>query len=379
MFNCLPGDLTCCGLDLLLDLIHIYSLEDSRYSIHSLWRHDMANKENRQKFEPFDLLRLNMSFMPSRVLTAGVQLGVFSQIAGGIRRAKAIAEKVQATERGTRMVLDALVAMELLRKIGGEYHLTDPASRYLVRESADYIGGVLSDNHLWESWGCLTDIVRTGKPHYRVERQNQAEDFFPVLIKALHVANRQPARRAAQILCKGARDREMEALDVACGSGVWGIAVAQSKSTARVTAQDYPGILEITRQYARQHGVESRFNFLPGNLKEVKFDNARYDLAILGNIVHSEGEVAARSLFRRLSATLKPGGRMVIIDMVPNNQRTGPAFPIFFAINMLVNTSHGDTFTRAEYTAWLKQAGFKKVVTAEIGLHSPMLIATKPA
>ena len=339
----------------------------------------MVNKKKQGKFDPFDLLRLNMSFMPSRVLTAAVQLGVFSQIANGSQNAKSIAEKVQATERGTRMLLDALTAMQLLRKSRNEYRLTDPAKRYLVRESAEYIGGVLSDNHLWEAWGRLTDIVRTGQPHHRVEQQNKAEDFFPILIQALHVTNQQPAWRAAKILCSSAKSRSMEVLDVACGSGVWGIAIARTASKAHITAQDYPGILTITRRYVQQHGVESRYDFLPGNLREVEFDVGRYDLAILGNIVHSEGEIAAKTLFKRLSAALTPGGRVAIIDMVPNNQRTGPAFPIFFAINMLVNTSDGDTFTRAEYSTWLKQAGFGKVVAAEIGLHSPMLIATKSA
>ena len=70
---------------------------------------------------------------------------------------------------------------------------------------------------------------------------------------------------------------------------------------------------------------------------------------------------------------------MAIIDMIPNDQRTGPAFPIFFAINMLANTSDGDTFTRAEYSAWLKEAGFGRIASAEIGLHSPMLVAAKTA
>jgi hypothetical protein len=68
---------------------------------------------------------------------------------------------------------------------------------------------------------------------------------------------------------------------------------------------------------------------------------------------------------------------MVIVDMVPNDDRTGPAFPVFFALNMLVNTQHGDTFTLAEYKQWLKEAGFSGFSTQDVGSHSPLIIAAK--
>jgi hypothetical protein len=74
---------------------------------------------------------------------------------------------------------------------------------------------------------------------------------------------------------------------------------------------------------------------------------------------------------------LRPGGRVVVIDMIPNEERTGPPFALFFALNMLVNTETGGTYTVGEYTDWLKDAGFARVETAEIGFHSPLVIAHK--
>src|SRR5947209_20423306 len=104
----------------------------------------------------------------------------------------------------------------------------------------------------------------------------------------------------------------MSVIDIACGSGIWGIAVAEADKEARITAQDFPGLFETTRAYLKRHGVEDRYDFLPGDLKEVDFGENRYDLALLGNIVHSEGEASSQDLFKRLYRALKPGGRMVI-------------------------------------------------------------------
>jgi hypothetical protein len=41
---------------------------------------------------------------------------------------------------------------------------------------------------------------------------------------------------------------------------------------------------------------------------------------------------------------------------------------------MLVNTEAGDTYTLAEYTEWLNEAGFPRVETSDIGSHSPAII-----
>jgi ubiquinone/menaquinone biosynthesis C-methylase UbiE len=330
-----------------------------------------------QDLGPDQILQLGMSYNAARTLTAALQLDAFSHLAGGPATAAEVARAAAASERGMRMLLDALTALGLLAKGGGRYRLTPPAERYLVRQSPDYLGAFLEDDGLWQAWGHLTEAVRTGRPPRAVERQTEAERFFPLLVRSLHVLNREPARRAAQALGAGTTRRGLRALDVACGSGVWGIAVAEADPEAHLTFQDFPGVLEHTRGYARRHGVEGRSDFLPGELKQVDFGEARYDVALLGNIVHSEGERSSRELFRRLHRALRPQGRLAVIDLLPNEERSGPPQPVLFALNMLVNTEAGDTYTLAEYTAWLTEAGFARVETADIGSHSPLVLGVR--
>jgi ubiquinone/menaquinone biosynthesis C-methylase UbiE len=320
------------------------------------------------------ITQMNFSFAPACILTASLRLGLFSHMAAGRSTVADIARAAAASERGTRMLLDALAGFGLLSKSGQRYELTPHARQYLVRESADYAGGLAESWAMLEAWTHLDECVRTGQPVRRVEAQELAEEFFPTLVRTLHVVNREPARRIAATLGAGASAEGLRVLDVACGSGVWGIAFAEADSSARITAQDFPGVLPTTREYVERHGLTERFDFLPGDLKEVDFGEAQYDVALLGNIVHSEGEASSRDLFRRLGRALRPGGRLVVIDMIPNDSRTAPPYPLIFAINMLINTETGDTYTLAEYTAWLREAGFARVEAADIGSHSPAVI-----
>lgn len=339
----------------------------------------MANMSHPQSAEisPELLHQMNFSFVPSRVLSAGVQLGVFSHIAAGGKSVAEIARAARASERGMRMLLDTLVSCNLLIKRDLLYELTPLSSQYLVRESPDYLGFFMENDAIWESWGPLVEVIRTGKPPHRVEKQELAEQFFPILVRTLHILNREPARRMAQVLGAGNTSKRLKVIDIACGSGVWGIAIAEADPEARITAQDFPAVLRVTREFLKRHDVEAQYDFLSGNLQEVDFGAERYDVALLGNIVHSEGERSSRDLFRRLHQALRPGGQIVIIDTVPNEDRTGPPFPVFFALNMLLNTEEGDTYTLAEFTHWLQEAGFARVSTADIASHSPLIIGVK--
>jgi ubiquinone/menaquinone biosynthesis C-methylase UbiE len=323
------------------------------------------------------LMETHLGFAPSRILSTALELEVFTHIAQGKSTVAKIAGASGATDRGMQMLLDAIAGIGLLVKRDSRYALTEISERHLVKGKPAYFGQFLSMNPLWDAWGHLTEAVRTGKPYLPIERKDVAEDFFPKLIRSLHVVHSEPARRAAEVLGAGSGTRDLRVLDVAAGSGIWGISIAEACPAAHVTAHDFPAVLEVTREFVARHRLANRFDFLPGDLKGVDFGEARYDIAVLGNIVHSEGERSARGLIRRIHRALVPDGRLVIIEMVPNDERSGPPFPLIFALNMLVNTETGGTFTFAEFTRWLTDAGFRRVEAHDIGSHSPMIVGHK--
>jgi ubiquinone/menaquinone biosynthesis C-methylase UbiE len=318
------------------------------------------------------LMQLQFAMAGTRVLTEAVTMEVFTHISKGSKTAAQVAKAAAASERGMRMLLDGLCSFGLLTKDKKGYDLAPLAAEHLVKGKDGYAGHILEGGHLWNAWTHLGDSVRSGKPIQKVEEQKGAETFFPTLVRSLHVLNREPARRTAQVL-KGCKN----VLDVACGSGVWGIACAEADKQVKVTANDFPALLEVTREYAKKHGVADRFDYLTGDLKTADYGKDRFDAAILGNIVHSEGEKSSRALFKKMHGALRKGGKLAIVDMVPNDERTGPPFPVLFALNMLLMTETGDTYTVADYRAWLSEAGFSKVETADIGSHSPLVVGIK--
>ncbi|MGH9406751.1 MAG: methyltransferase [Terriglobia bacterium] len=322
------------------------------------------------------ITQLNLSMAPAKVVETALQLGIFSAIAQGHARVPEIARATRASDRGTRMLVDALTALTLLRKDGDRYALPAASAQYLVRESPDYLGYMLETGRLYQSWLGLAEAVRSGKPVVG-EEQDHAEEFFSTLVRTLHVTNREPARRAAVAVAGRAAPGALRVLDVACGSGVWGIAIAEANPNARITALDFPGVLKVTREYVKRRGLEARYDYLEGDLASVDCGEARFDLAVLGNICHSLGAEASRSLFTRLHRALAPQGRLAIVEVIPNEERTGPVYAALFALNMLLHTSQGGTYTLREYTGWLEGAGFASVTTADIGLNSPMIIAGK--
>lgn len=338
-------------------------------------RHAMS--ENSRYEDIQYLQQLSVTHIATRIFASGLQLGVFDAIGDEGMTVAEMAEAASSSVRGIRILLDCLVSFHLLRKAQQRYWLTPVSARYLRKSSPDYMG------HLWESelslelWNHLNDAIRTGKPLRTPGTPEQEGVSFAGLVRSLYVVNREPATRAAQVLGAGFTHQGMSVLDVACGSGVWGIAIAQADPQSRIVAQDLPPVLEITKGYVAQHNVEEQFAYLPGDLRKVDFGQSRFDLAILGNIVHSEGERFSRDLLMRIHPALKDTGRIVIIDIIPDEQRTGPQASLLVALAMLLDTEEGDLFTLSEFKEWLTEAGYEGFETAGIGSHSPLIIARK--
>src|SRR6266545_4802170 len=96
----------------------------------------------------------------------------------------------------------------------------------------------------------------------------------------------------------GENKNETRVLDLAAGSGIWGIALAQKSPRVRVTAVDWAGMIPTTKRITRDFGVSDRFNYLEGDILTANFGSG-YDVATLGHILHSEGEERSRELLKK--------------------------------------------------------------------------------
>jgi len=333
---------------------------------------------SRTPLSPAMVMEDLMGAWRARALVAAVELDIFSKIAAGKRTVKEIGEAAGASPRGTASLLDALTAIGYLRKTGSRYTLQPVSAAFLVPGGKAYAGPTAEALSLtWDSWKNLTEAVRRGHSAETVDVPEQGKEFFPKLVASIFPGSFAASIVAVSRFPEKERSKIHKILDVAAGSGAWSLAFARAIPEARVTTVDFHEMTPITREFAEKFGVAAQYDYVEGDLRQVDFGREMYDLVILGHIIHSEGEKHGKELLRKSYAALRPGGKLLIGEFVPNDARTGPAMPVLFGLTMLLQTDEGNVFTLREYRTWLKAAGFGKVTTIPVPPPSTVILATK--
>jgi 2-polyprenyl-3-methyl-5-hydroxy-6-metoxy-1,4-benzoquinol methylase len=328
---------------------------------------------------PERLMQIAWSFAPPLVIEAALQHGVFDRLDQGARSAAELATETGASVRGLTAILNVLVGLELLGRDSDRYTLTPESAAFLVSSSPGFHGMFFQhiSDHLLPRWLKLNEIVRTGRPTSHVNQEEEGAQFFAEFVEALFPISLPAASALGKHLGIPRATASVSVLDIGAGSGVWGIALAKQSPHVRIRAVDWPGVLEVTKKVADQHGVADRLTTAPGEFSEADFGSA-HQVAILGHILHSEGRDRSHRLLKKIWSALAPGGTIAIQEFVPNDERTGPLHTLIFAVNMLVNTDEGDTFTFAEMSAWLREAGFVNPRLLNVPSVSPLVLADKP-
>lgn len=338
-----------------------------------------APTDARQIPSPDRILDIASGYEPALVLEAAVRLRVFDVLDERPMKLADVAARTGTSLRGMRALLNALVGIHLLDRFGEHYALNEESAAYLVSSKPTYQGYMCKhvSRHLLPRWLQLTEVVRSGRPGAVVNEQADGAAFFREFVEDIFPMSYDAARALAGELRLAEATRPISVLDLAAGSGVWGIALAEASPHVRVTAVDWPAVLPVTRRIAGKHQVLERFRFVEGDLHEADFGHD-HAIATLGHILHSEGEQRSRQLLRKTFEAMEPGGTIVIAEFIADEDRCGPAGAMLFAVTMLVNTEAGDTFTFGEMSDWLRQAGFVDVRKLAVPGPAPLVLATKP-
>lgn len=324
-------------------------------------------------------MRMVWGYAPPLILNVALNYRLFDLLERAPQTLKQLATKSGASERGLTAILNALVGLEFLAKRGERYSLTPESATFLVSSKPSYYGGVFRHTiqQSLPNWLHLKEAVGTGRSVVSANHEPDGQQFFAEFVESLFPLSYRAAQAAGEELRIAQAKSMVSVLDIGAGSGVWGIAMAHLSPRVRIRAVDWPDVLEITATVARRQGVGDRLQTVPGDLLEADFGTG-HQVATIGHILHSEGRDRSRRLLRKTFQALAPGGTVVISEFVPNDGRTGPVTPLLFAVNMLVHTDAGDTFTFAEIASWLRQAGFVKPRMLEAPAPSPLILATRP-
>lgn len=295
-------------------------------------------------------------------LKAAIELDIFTAIAEGADTAAAAAARREASERGVRILCDYLCVLEFLQKRDGRYQLTPESELFLVRTSPAYIGGMagfLTSPPLFEAFRQLTESVRRGATVLAEQGSMTPEHpMWEEFARSMATMARPLAEAVAQTV--GAKEMgACKVLDLAAGHGFYGVTIARHNPQAQVYALDWQNVLPYARRNAEEAGVAARFHELPGSAFDVDF-GADYDLVLLTNFLHHFDAQTNERLLRKVHAALKPTGRAVTLEFVPNEDRVSPPVEASFALIMLGSTQAGDAYTFAELERMFARAGFSR-------------------
>ena len=306
---------------------------------------------------PDDLTRMVRGYQESRILLTAVELDVFTAVGEGATAAT-VATRCGTDRRATELLLNALVALGVIRLAGDCYANGPAAGQFLVAGAPDDARIALRHNlSLWNTWSSLTDAVRVGHTALRPEMRDRDDDWTVPFIAAMH---RGASARAPQVVEAVGAARVRRMLDVGGGSGAYSIAFARANPELVAVVLDLPTVLPIADGHIGDAGLSRRISTRAGDLRRDDFGSG-YDLVFLSSICHMLGPDGNRDLLARSARALGPGGRVVVQDFILEPERTGPRQAVLFAINMLVGTEEGSTYSEAEYASWLTAAGLSDV------------------
>jgi SAM-dependent methyltransferase len=330
---------------------------------------------------PERLMQFTFGFAPPLVIESAIRHRVFNVLDEGAKTIEQVCAETCTSRRGLGAIMNVLVGLDLLTKDNdGRYALTTETATFLVPGKPTFCGAffLLTSEPMLSEWRKLPAIVRSGRPEKRIDQEQDGVPFFLRFVEDIFPIHYPAAQRLAEVLGISQAAAPISVLDLAAGSGVWSIALAQQSPHVRVTAVDWAGVIPVTRKVTARLGVADRYQFLEGDLLEASFGDG-HAIATAGHILHSEGEERSRLLLKKTFDALAPGGTIAIAEILVDEDRRGPLPALIFAVNMLVNSQHGDTFSLNEISSWLRSVGFEDVTTIEApGLAPLLILARKP-
>jgi precorrin-6B methylase 2 len=310
------------------------------------------------------------------VLAAAADLDIFDALQGTSRTAAQLAHKLRCNARGLTVVLDALTALGLLRKSGNAYSLPSRLAGLLASNGKQSVLAMAQHQaNCMRRWAELARMVKRGRPakvRPSVRGPARDQEAFIGAMDNISAPNAARVIRAVQPL------RFTHLLDVGGASGTWTIAFLRACPSARATIFDLPTVIPMARSRLAAAGLAKRVKLVAGDFMKDALPGGA-DLAWVSAIIHQNSRAQNRALFHNVFQALVPGGRIAIRDIVMEEGHTRPVAGALFAVNMLVATAGGGTFTFSQLRDDLEHAGFEDVALAsrDEGMNS-VVVACKP-
>jgi SAM-dependent methyltransferase len=236
------------------------------------------------------------------------------------------------------------------------------------------MGGLGHTVNLWNNWSNMTESVRQGTAVVVKESVNdRGDNWLDSFIAAMHMRAK---KQATEIIGLLDLDCVETVLDVGGGPGTFSFAFADAKKGLKATVFDLPNVIPLTHKYIANEGFTGKVATATGDYLKDDLGNG-YDLIFLSAVIHSNSTDENKLLFSKCHKALNENGQLVVLDYIMSEDRTSPAMGAMFALNMLVGTKAGDSYTESEITGWMKETGFTDFIKNDTDYETSLLIGRK--
>ncbi len=307
---------------------------------------------------PSELLQLSGGYWATCALHAAVKLDIFTHLADNPATAADISRLSGSNQRGVTMLLNALSAMELLKKSDDTYCLTPFSSEYLSKHSVKYLGHIIMHHHhLMSSWSRLDEAVISGAPartnSSRTDDETARESFLlgmfnlaslaaPLVVPAIDLSGRHSL------------------LDLGGGPGTYAIHFCLHNPELKAVIYDLPTTRRFAEETVNRFNLSGRISFSAGDILADDIGNG-YDVVWISQLLHSEGPDGAAIMLKKAVQSLQPGGLVIVQEFILDDNHAAPPFPALFSLNMLLGTQKGQSYSQAELSAIMARAGVRNI------------------
>jgi 2-polyprenyl-3-methyl-5-hydroxy-6-metoxy-1,4-benzoquinol methylase len=317
-----------------------------------------------------ELMQMITGYQRSRIILSAVELNIFDMLDGHELTAQELAEKINSVPDSLEKLLNVLTSLGLLNKNNGKFSNTESSGKFLVKTSPTFLGGVMHQNHLWDTWSKLSAVIKSKETKKEAEINQRGGEWLRAFIAAMHARGISRAKAVKELInFSGVK----KLLDIGGGSGVFASTFIKDGPDISAVIFDLPNVVPITREYIEKANMSGRISTLSGNylLDDI---GSGYDLIFLSAVIHSNSYDDNALLVKKCASALNKNGRIIILDYIMNDDRTSPLAGAIFAINMLVGTDEGTTYTENEIREWMRLAGLNNFELISAGEGNSLMI-----
>jgi hypothetical protein len=312
---------------------------------------------------PDRILQTGLAFWASKTLLSAIELGLFTELAGGPVPFGTLRQRLGVHSRSARDFLDALTALGFLQRSGDTYANTPETELFLDRTKPSYVGGILemANRRLYPSWGRLTEALRSGQPQSEISAGGAGlfdalyadpaslKEFLAAMTGISHAANVEIARAFPW--------RNYRTFtDVGAAQGDLAAQIAIANPHLHGNGFDLPQVAPIFEEYVTALGISDRVKFLAGDFFAQELPKT--DVVLMGHVLHDWDLSTKKMLIGKAFTAVPKGGALIVYEAIIDDNRSENAFGLLMSLNMLIETTGGFDYTGADCMAWMREAGF---------------------